>query len=332
MMSIFKRRISEVSGTPEPKQQPEAKAGVSPSLQVHPGNGALKPANEQRFQQPSPLNGQAAANGKGSVHSSGAQTLPGLLHESLKTWPKGFENVECVRYEARPEHRLVGVGQNHDLGTENFHLLCHRLQRLRQQRPVRSLLIASSIPREGKTVVATNLAVALARNSDRVALVDADMRQARSNRPLGLGALPGLAEFLEGKLELGAGIRYIDPLGLYFLPAGNTEGNPYELLQRPRVHELMQAMASFDWVIFDSPPFTPFADAHCLAALTDAVLVVVRPGMVRQDVLQRSLANLDAAHVAGVVVNATDDPSNENYYYSYYGPGAPAKQKSKPLP
>ena len=317
MIAIFKRRARERAGTTGVKQEITHNEGVP---QKHVQDSGAPTGFKVSSSGVKPANGAYPIPSNGSLGLSSTDVALDQSRDIRKNWPGGTETLENLDYEARPEHRLAGLRHNHELGAEHFHLLCHRLKRLRERRTLRSLLVGSSIPKEGKTVVASNLAVALARNSGRVALIDADMRQSASNRPLGLGALPGLAEFLEGKLELSEAFRYVNGLGVYFLPAGNISRNPYELLQRPRLRELIEKTASaFEWVIFDSPPFTPFADAHSLAAATDGVLLVIRRGMVPGEILQRSLATLDGAYIAGLVLNATDDSRNEEYYSSYYG-------------
>lgn len=232
--------------------------------------------------------------------------------------PDDFRGLGTVRCHVRPEDRVVGCCQNHNLGAEKFRSLHHRLSQLRRRRPLSKLLVTSFVPKEGKTVVAINLALTLARGSSRVALVDADLRQPEVHHTLGLESLPGLAEVLEGKLECAACLRRVDPLGLYYLPAGHASINPFELLQGPRMRALMELIApAFDWIIFDSPPLIPFADAHYLAVLSDAVLLVVRPGVTPRKTVRQALAALDGACVAGVVMNASDDISQDKYYYLY---------------
>ncbi len=236
---------------------------------------------------------------------------------------QNWESLETVRCQLHPESRVVSCSQNHNLAAEKFRLLRHRLVRLRQGRPLHKVLVTSAIPKEGKTVVAINLALTLARSASRVALVDADMRQPGVHRALGLELLAGFAEFLEGKLECNACIRRVDPLGLYYVPAGRASVNPFELLQAPRVREFMELMAAaFDWIILDSAPLIPFADTHCLATLTDTALLVARSGVTPRKALQQGLAALDGTHVAGVVFNASDDTRQDQYYYDYYDKAA----------
>lgn len=245
------------------------------------------------------------------------------LNPLHKTGPEVIASSQSIFCRVTAEGRIVGGGQNHNLGAEKFRFLRQRLNLLRQHRALSRILITSAIPKEGKTLVAINLAVSFARGSSRVALIDADLRQPGVNRALGLGSLPGLAEFLEGKLELAAGIRRVDPLGFYYLPAGMASTNPFELLQGPRMRELMNVMTpAFDWIVFDSPPLIPFADANYLASLTNAVLLVVRASVSPRAIVQQALEALNGAYVAGVVLNASDDMRRDQYYYEYYPSGS----------
>ncbi len=229
-----------------------------------------------------------------------------------------FEPVKRVVCNALPEEHVLGVGQNQNPEQEKFRVLCHRLRQMREQKKLRKVLIASAIPKEGKTFVALNLTTTLARSSPRVLLVEADMRQPRINRALGLRPLSGLAEFLEDRIELTAACRRVDPLGFYLLPAGHPSTNPVELLQKPGLQELMaRTMAAFDWIVFDSPPLTLFADAHYLATLVDAVLLVVREGSTPREAAKQGVVALQGAFVAGVVLNASTDLPSDHYYNGY---------------
>jgi capsular exopolysaccharide synthesis family protein len=233
--------------------------------------------------------------------------------------PQGFENATTIDCHVRPENRIVGCGQDYEFGAEKFRFLRHRLIQLRLRRPVSKVLVTSSVPKEGKTLVAVNLAVSLASSSRRVALFDADLRHPSTQSTLGLPPMAGLAEFLEGKAVLDSVMCRVVPHGFYYLPAGKTVGNPFELLEGSRMRELMAlATTAFEWVVIDSPPLIPFADAHHLAVLADAVLLVARPRVTPRDTLVQVLSTLDSVQVAGVVLNATDDKKQDDYYYHYY--------------
>ena len=266
-----------------------------------------------------------------SAPSIGAIDQRGDFPQSTDKTPGILEAAKRVVCRLRPEDRLLAERGDGGPAGEKFRVLRHRLHQVRQQRNLRSLLITSSIPQEGKTVVAINLAITLALNSSRVLLVDADMRKPGVSRALGLQSLKGLAEVLEGRLDLFAAIRLVDPLNLYFLPAGSATRNPVELLQGAQIREAMaRTRSEFDWIVIDSPPLNPFADSQCLAGLSDGVLLVVRAGLSPRESVEQALAGLDGAYIAGVVLNASGDPRIDSYY-SYYYRYAPSAAASSPL-
>ncbi|MGO9270291.1 MAG: CpsD/CapB family tyrosine-protein kinase [Terriglobia bacterium] len=237
------------------------------------------------------------------------------LVESIEAKPANSENMGRVQCRFDPESHIVAHTGKQDPGAEKFRLLAHRLLQLRQRRPLSRVLVASPSPKDGKTVVAVNLAATLARTPARVALIDADMRQPGVGRALGIRAMPGLADYLEGRIELAAAFKVAEPLRVYYVPAGQGSGDPVDLLQNSRMDELMiYATETFDWVIFDSPPLHPFADAQHLASITDGVLLVARAEKTQRRALKQSLASLDGAHLVGVVFNACGEARSDRYY------------------
>jgi capsular exopolysaccharide synthesis family protein len=172
------------------------------------------------------------------------------------------------------------------------------------------------VPREGKTVVAINLAATLARSSSAVLLVDADLRHPRLP-VLGIAPGPGLADFLAGQIELTQAIHRVESLGFYYLAAGFASANPSELIQKPALQEFIsQAAAAFDWVIFDSPSVNLFADPRHLATLVDGVLLVVRENVTPKEAAEKSLAALDKAFIVGLVFNASTGSPYAHYHVS----------------
>lgn len=254
-----------------------------------------------------------------TVASAEEIPAPVGLPRSAPLQPRGFEDAEVLDCTIPPEGRVVGSGQNRDLAAEKFRLLAHRLNRLRGQRSLVKVVVTSSIPKEGKTVISTNLAATLAHSARRVMLVDADLRQPGTHRVLGLPRLPGLAEVLSGELKPASAIRRLSPLNLHYLPAGRPSSNPFELLQGLRFRDLLQALAAaFDWVIFDTPPLIPSADAQCLANAADGVLLVVRPGITPREGFKQACAALEGARVLGLISNASNDDRHQRYYYAHY--------------
>lgn len=238
------------------------------------------------------------------------------MMKSFEPCPEFLESIEPVVCQPRLEAHLVAAAQNHASGQEEFRLLCHRLECVREQRPLSRILVTSAIPKEGKTLVAINLAVTLARRSPGVLLVDADMRHPSVHQTLGLRLRPGLADFVEGRSDASAVFQRLEPLGFCYLASGQPSTNPAELLQKPKLRELVGlATAEFEWIVFDSPPLNLFADAHCLSTLVDGVLLVVREGLTSKEALEEGRASLQSAFVAGVVVNASTESSHKYYHY-----------------
>ncbi|MGH9668237.1 MAG: hypothetical protein ACRD9L_27770, partial [Bryobacteraceae bacterium] len=123
-------------------------------------------------------------------------------------------------------------------------------------------------------------------------------------------------------------LRRLEPSGLYCLDAGPSVGNPVELLQKPPFLELLKTCAAnFDWVIVDTPPVIPFADAHFIASLSDAVLLVARAGFTRPAEFERAVKSLKGAYVAGTVLNGYDEPEERSYYAHYNRERSGEKEK-----
>jgi capsular exopolysaccharide synthesis family protein len=233
-----------------------------------------------------------------------------------------LENVERVAYRSQPENHVLGASDKDRLGVERFKLLRYRLYRLRQQRTVKSVLITSAIPKEGKTTVAANLAVTLAQASERVLLADADLRKPSLHSLFGLTPAEGLAGHLQGRVELLGSLRRVDPLGFFFLGAGRSPANPVELLQGEAMRNAVKNTATvFDWVVIDSPPILPLADGRFLASLCDAVIVVVREEYTRQEDLRELMAALKGTNLAGIVLNGSNSVKKRSY--AYYSSTAP---------
>jgi protein-tyrosine kinase len=224
------------------------------------------------------------------------------------------------------DNRLVSVGREESLGAEKFRYLTVRLRQLRQSRPLKKLLITSTIPQEGKSTVAANLACALAsRKAQKTLLLEGDLRRPTVARQFGLGNVPGLSEWFRG--ETGAmNVYRLESLGLWVLPAGNAPGNALESLQSGKLSPLMEQMtACFDWIVIDSPPVLPLGDTSIWARLADAILLVTRPGVTEKKQLQRGLEIFEKSKLLGALVNASTDAAHSNYYQRYAPPPTAAQ-------
>jgi polysaccharide biosynthesis transport protein len=185
----------------------------------------------------------------------------------------------------------------------------------------RSLVITSTGPGEGKTLVASNLALALAQTGQRVILIDADMRRPRVNQVFGLPQEPGLSNVLVGEAKASAAVRQTASSNLWVLPAGHIPPNPAELLGSQRFEDFVKTLGEhFAWVIIDSPPVMAVTDAPIIAHRAGGVVFVVGAEMTSRHLAQTAieqLTNADA-HVIGAVLNGVDLEHNAYYYSQYY--------------
>ncbi|HXW56410.1 MAG TPA: CpsD/CapB family tyrosine-protein kinase [Candidatus Cybelea sp.] len=207
------------------------------------------------------------------------------------------------------------------LGAEQFRTLRSRLYQLRASQTLRTVLVTSSISGEGKSFVANNLAHAIVRQPDRRALlIDADLRRPRLHFIFGASSAPGLTEYLREEADEYSIIQSGQQANLCFIPGGNEVTNPSELLSNNRLKALLDRVSPmFDWVILDSPPCVPVADASVLADICDGVLLVVRSGATPAQLAQKGVQQLRGKNILGVVLNAIDKVHMYDSYY-YYEP------------
>jgi capsular exopolysaccharide synthesis family protein len=217
-----------------------------------------------------------------------------------------------------PHSRLVSVGEEQSLGAEKFRFLAVRLRQLRQSRPLKRVLITSTIPQEGKSTVAANLACTLARRKPhRTLLLEGDLRRPTVAQKFGLGPVPGLSEWLRGETQ-SRNIYRLEALGLWVLPAGSAPENPLELMQSGKLSPLMEELtACFDWIVIDSPPVLPLADTSIWARLADGILLVTRKNITEKTQLQRGLDALERSKLLGALVNGSTDAAHSDYNQRY---------------
>jgi capsular exopolysaccharide synthesis family protein len=184
-----------------------------------------------------------------------------------------------------------------------------------------SLVVTSSGPGEGKTVVASNLAMALAQTGQRVVLIDADMRRPRVHEVFAEKQEPGLSNVLIGEVKIADALRSTSSASLWVLPAGHIPPNPAELLGSTRFADFITTLGEqFAWVIIDSPPIMAVTDAAVVAHVANGVLFVVGSEMTSRSVAQTAIEQLTTANarVVGAVLNRVDLDHNAYYYSQYY--------------
>ncbi len=268
-----------------------------------------------------------------------------LLRHTLDTTVKTRDNVVeatggallgIINFDPDAKiHPLVALDQS-SRRSEAFRGIRTNLRYLDADIP-KVVVITSSVPNEGKTTTASNLAITLAQAGSRVLLIEADLRKPRVADYLGVDGGVGLTDALVG-LRTATDVIVSWKRGLLdVLPSGPIPPNPSELLGSPQMTALLEGFAStYDVVILDAPPLLPVTDAAVLANLSDGAILVTRHGRTRRDQLAQSAEALHQvnARILGTIINFVPAPKKTGYGYGYaygygyrdeYGDASPAR-------
>lgn len=227
--------------------------------------------------------------------------------------------------DGRNGNRLYDTANwNHPLA-EAFRVLRTKIELAEVDRPLKTILVTSADIGDGKTSVATNLALFIAQRKKKVILLDADLRRPSIHGYFNLANDRGLVDLCSGNAALSDVLRYEKERKVGVLTAGNTPPNPTELLSSKEMDQLLSKLKEFaDVIIIDSPPFF-VADTMVLASKVDGVLVVVRPGHTRQSLARAAVEQikLTEARLVGVVLNriplrGADYYAGKGYLHTYY--------------
>ncbi|HEX8817036.1 MAG TPA: CpsD/CapB family tyrosine-protein kinase [Terriglobales bacterium] len=216
-----------------------------------------------------------------------------------------------------PESRLEALTTPGSFAAEQFRALAARLHHLAERRTLKTILVTSDSFQEGKTLICLNLAVTLARRSARkILLIEADLRKPALMSTLGVQPLPGLSDWVQGNQPLVNFTHQLAGLNLWTLPAGAPCEHPLEIVQSPRMRDLIdEVREQFDWVVVDSAPLL-VTDANILSRLVDGTLIVARQEYTRRKRLQQSMKGIE--NPLGFVLNdaSAADPGGYHHYYS----------------
>jgi polysaccharide biosynthesis transport protein len=214
--------------------------------------------------------------------------------------------------------------ESHSALAESYRQLRTSLLLASPGHPPKTLLVTSSLPGEGKTTTAVNLAFCLAQIGARVLILDADLRRPRLHSVFGVSRQPGLSNCLVSRLNEAQTlekIRQYNDTRLHLLTAGPVPLNPAELLGSEDMRQLLTGLkAHFTHIIIDSPPSASFTDAVLLSSMADGILLVVQSGKTKYKVVRHSLNLLAGAgaKIFGVVLNQVNHRQHEDYYQHYY--------------
>ena len=309
---------------------------------------AIKRAEQERAAGQSAHNGEAGVVERAAASSvieaagpladfpsaSGLQSeLGSQPKKKASPEPLQFEEIwaNCSRPQWKPDSDILVFSNTGSIrsGTEQFRTLRSRLDRMRDSQALQTILVSSAIPTEGKTVITSNLAFAMVRQrGSRVLLIDADLRSPRAHALLGAPKSPGLADYLQKGASEFEVIQRGPEEGLCFVPAGNHVTHPSELISSDRMKQFLERVKpAFDWIIIDSPPALPVADASVLGRLCDGVLLVVRANSTPSVAAQKAAKELRDTHILGVVLNTVEDTSEYGTYYAHESYGLLSSSK-----
>jgi tyrosine-protein kinase Etk/Wzc len=226
--------------------------------------------------------------------------------------------------EALPINRLVSHVDPRSVVAEAYRSLRTNLAFARAQSRLRTIVLTSPGPADGKSTTAANLAITFAQQGQNTLLVDADLRRAVLDKTFSIPRKPGLTELIVGIATFDDAVHVTSVENLSVMGSGQLPPNPSELLGSERMREVLaQACGRFDVVLFDSPPLLAVTDAAVLSTIVDGVILVVRTGSTTRDSVQRAVAQLRNVHsrVLGAVLNDIDIRSGSYYggygYYAY---------------
>lgn len=317
----------------DPSAKPADRPGASSVLVIPTEASAGKSAAPEKAPQSRPVPGPMKA---GRLAAALAQTAPQdvIVKEPVATAPAAAPKVipqprpktapaageRAVQIRVSPESRLVALTEPNSLGAEKFRALFTRLDDMRKQGALRSFQVTSSMLNEGKTLVAANTAVTLAKYSgSRTLLVEGDLHRPGLATVLGLEGLPGLGEWWSGsEPELGRYVHRLHGLALWLLPVGQFRDRPSDILSSSRFRKAFGQLAKqFDWLVVDSTPMLPIVDVNLWSKLLDGTLLVVREGQTPVHALKKALQALIRPKLLGVVMNEASGSDQGRYREQY---------------
>jgi len=219
-----------------------------------------------------------------------------------------------------PEHeRLVVSTRMPRMSVEQYRRVAASLHELQQQRGLKTLMVSSAVPREGKTLTITNLALTLSESFHRqVLIIDADLRRPSVHEVLGIPNRRGLGDVILASNDALPLVEISQNLSV--LTAGHLDGDPMARLSSEYASALVKKAAEhFDWVLLDAPPVGLLPDAQLIARLSEAILFVVAAGSTPYHLVQHAIEELGAERIVGTVLNRVEESSLalDDYYQSY---------------
>lgn len=279
----------------------------------------------------------AAAKPSGSngiQHDDDAGQILSILHLAQSGDPAAEESTNFAVAEVTlvAEDRLACHAEPSSPAAHRYRLLRVRLREMRKVRNLKTVLITSALPQDGKTTVLMNIATALRQQArDSVLVVDGDLHRSSLSGRFSPRSI-GLAECVKSSVDPSSVIKHLQPLDWHFLPAGTPSENASELLQSDAAASIIHRLSScFDWVLIDSPPVAPLADAVSLARHVDGTLFVIKADVTPFKAVEQAVSLIGRKRVIGAVLNGTQETDRlYDRYSGYYGRDDAKRQSAAP--
>ena len=243
--------------------------------------------------------------------------------------PRRTSSGDLISLNPVLDGKLIGSHDTPPIVVEQYRRLASSLHHLQADTGLKTLLVTSALPRDGKTLTITNLALTLSGSyRRRVLLIDADLRRPSLHEVFRLPRTTGLGEALRSGIA--PHFLELSPF-LSILPAGQVEGDPLAALTSDRFTALLDQCANaFDWVLLDAPPVGLMPDGNVLARLTKAVVFVIGAGKTPYKVIERAIAEIGRDSIVGTVLNRIDQrelSTAKGYegYHDYYSTNTPSE-------
>lgn len=218
--------------------------------------------------------------------------------------------------------KLITNGNPRSPAAESYKTLRTNIQYAGFDRQIKSLLLTSCEPSEGKSLTAANLAISIAQDGKKVLLVDCDLRKPMQRRVFNVMNIKGLTNVLAEGADYREVVNDVNVDNLELITSGPKPPNPSEILGSSKMQAFMDEItADYDMVILDTPPMLPVTDATVLSRIVDGVLLVIRHGQTTieaAEIVRRQIEKV-GANILGAVINDVPMDDNNYYYYEYYG-------------
>ena len=262
-------------------------------------------------------------NGNGNGNGHGATTALARVGPPLFQQPvtRPLEHPVALT-TAHPEEvhsRIVMLSEPHIVGCEQYRTLRTQLFQTAEHQLTQVIVVTSALAGEGKTSTVLNLAFAIAQSPERrVLVIDGDLRRPSIGAYLNLKPVHGFGEVLTGKTDVFDAITRVADQELYVLPVKSGTDVPTEMLTAEHYPKMLTALREhFDFILIDSPPVMPFADARLLANHADGVILVVRAGFAAYEIVEQAAEAMTSHRLIGAVLNGAENLRETRYYSDY---------------